>query len=87
MFISGKSYAFINANGLWSDVLHFTGIKRRAYNRNQCNFCQGIFVSGTVMRLSMRMVYKVMYYILQELKEGHTTEINVFINATSSCKK
>ena len=39
------------------------------------------------MRLSMRMVYKVMYYILQELKEGYTTEINVFINATSSCKK
>ena len=39
------------------------------------------------MRLSMRMVYEVMYYILQELKEGHTTEINVFINATSSCKK
>jgi len=26
----------------------FTGIKRRAYDRNQCNFCQGIFVSGTV---------------------------------------
>ena len=48
MFISGKSYAFINANGLWSDVLHFTGIKRRVYDWNQCNFCQGIFVSGTV---------------------------------------
>ena len=28
------------------------------------------------MRLSMRMVYEVMYYILQELKEGHMTEIN-----------
>ena len=28
------------------------------------------------MRLSMRMVYEVMYYILQELKEEHTTEIN-----------
>jgi len=28
------------------------------------------------MRLSMRMVYEVMYYILQELKEGYTTEIN-----------
>ena len=39
------------------------------------------------MRLSMRMVYKVMYYILQELKEGHTIKINAFINATSSCKK
>ncbi len=26
----------------------FTEIKRRAYDRNQCNFCQGIFVSGTV---------------------------------------
>ena len=28
------------------------------------------------MRLSMRMVYEVMYYILQKLKEGYTTEIN-----------
>ena len=46
----------------------FTGIKRRAYDRNQCNFCQGIFVSGTVMRLSMRMVYKVMYYIFTGIK-------------------
>jgi hypothetical protein len=26
----------------------FTGIKKRAYDRNQCNFCQGIFISGTV---------------------------------------
>ena len=24
----------------------FTGIKGRAYNQNQCNFCQGIFVSS-----------------------------------------
>ena len=28
------------------------------------------------MRLSIRMVYEVIYYILQELKEGHTTKIN-----------
>ena len=28
------------------------------------------------MHLLMRMVYEVMYYILQELKEGYTTEIN-----------
>ena len=26
----------------------FTGIKKRAYDRNQCNFCQGMFISGTV---------------------------------------
>ena len=48
MFISGKNYAFINANSLWSDVLHFTGIKRRAYDRNQCNFCQGMFITYTI---------------------------------------
>ena len=35
------------------------------------------------MHLSMQMVYEVMYYILQELKEGHMTKIN----ANSLCKK
>jgi hypothetical protein len=24
----------------------FIGIKKRAYDRNQCNFCQGMFISG-----------------------------------------
>jgi len=39
------------------------------------------------MRLSMRMVYEVMYYIFTGIRKGHTTEINAFINANSSCKK
>ena len=33
------------------------------------------------MRLSMRIIYEVMYYIFTGIKKWHTTEINAFVNA------